>query len=144
MEDHLRAVHLLVVRICLLINLKILIYFLIYSACVYNGNDDLSAFYIDGCLGPVANLATAQTAGIAVINTCLLILAFVFGAELINIYPRKPKSDAQNNNKQQESSQTNNQEQNQPYPHQYGQYYSPNTDPNSYYNYDVPTNRIYL
>jgi hypothetical protein len=51
---------------------------------IYASNST-SSFYLSGCLAPIANVALSQIVGIAVINTCLMILSFVCFIKLIMI-----------------------------------------------------------
>jgi hypothetical protein len=94
---------------------------------------------------PVANIAFSQITGIAVINTCLTILAFVTFGMLIHLFGTI--ADPNNSNNKQP---TQNgiyqgqqiQQQAQQYP--YEQHYVNDANPNPYYIYTDPTYQTYL
>lgn len=89
--------------------------------CVFNSANSSTNFYVSGCLGPVANTIASQITGIAVINVCLAILAFVFLLVLTHMVP--PKNEAKDKDDQQDETQ-------QPYqPMQNGGYVMNSTVP---------------
>lgn len=49
-----------------------------------NSNSTMNSFYVRGCLEPISNTVVSQITGIAVINVCLMILAFVFAMILVH------------------------------------------------------------
>jgi hypothetical protein len=101
--------------------------------CVFNANNGSSSFYVSGCLEPVSNIGFSQITGIAVINTCLTILAFVYFVELLNLFPNN--ADSNNANNKQPVKNEIRQEQQQQYYN--GGYYVYSNDPNQYYTYNV-------
>jgi hypothetical protein len=67
---------------------------------VFNANNSTTSFYLGGCLVPVANIGLSQITGIAVINTCLKILAFVYFAKLIILFLNTTNPNNSNNGQQ--------------------------------------------
>ncbi len=118
--------------------------FVFFLDCIFSANNGTSSFYVNGCLIPVASVAFSQITGIAVINSCLTILAFVCSAKLINLFPE----DSDTNKKQPRENEINQAQQQQPQQHQYpytvnGEY-STNNYPRSPYLNNAPTYRTYL
>jgi hypothetical protein len=89
------VIHLVDVSIVILINdLKTYLYSSFYFLdCRLYASNNTGSFYLSGCLAPIANLAFAQIVGIAVINTCGFILAFVCVVKLFMVIRQHPEPD---------------------------------------------------
>lgn len=119
--------------------------------CVFNAYNSTTSFYVSGCLEPISNRAFAQIAGIIVINTCLLILAFVNFGKLITIFKKERKADSEKNQYIDGNSSNDAQNSQQQYPDHpyyidgYNQYPSYNYNyPNSNFDYNTPNRSFYL
>ena len=99
---------------------------------MFNAGNSSNAFYVEGCIAPVADILVFQITGIAIMNVCLVILAIVIIPILIFMFPAAfDQSNPQN--KQHLSDQREEERQN---PN--GGYYDP-AAPGGYYSYPQPT-----
>ncbi len=114
---------------------------------MFSASNGTSSFYVSGCLVPISNIGFSQITGIAVINTCLTILAFVYFAKLITVF-QSNNNQNDSNNKQPNQNRTyqnqtwQQQQQQQQYPHD--PYYATYNNPNPYYTYHDSTYKTYL
>ena len=112
-----------------------------YLDCVFQASNGTSSFYIDGCFRFVANIGFSQITGIAVINTVLLILAFVNFAKLITVFRANPDKNNPYNQQEQQGAYQYTQDpqgqyqyaQNPQGQYQYDPYYTNYDNQNAYY-----------
>jgi len=102
---------------------------------VFNAGNSSNNFYVGGCIAPVANIVVSQITGIAVINICLAILAFVF----IPILAQYKASVIDDPNAKQSLP---NDMQQPPMQVQNGGYYMDNSNPMPYNAYPGPVNTV--
>ncbi|CAF1225823.1 unnamed protein product [Adineta ricciae] len=66
------------------------------GVCTFNAGNGSRNFYVRECLEPISNTVVSQITGMAVINVCLAILAFVFVLVLIHMFPSENQAQDKN------------------------------------------------
>ncbi|CAF1057657.1 unnamed protein product [Adineta ricciae] len=66
------------------------------GVCTFNAGNGSTNFYVRGCLEPISNTVVSQITGMAVINVCLAILAFVFVLVLMHMIPSENQAQDKN------------------------------------------------
>lgn len=110
---------------------------------MFNASSDATSFYLGGCLVPVANIGLSQITGIAVINTCLAILAFVYFAKFITVF-KNTTNPNNSNNGQQYQGEINQVQQQQQQPYPSDPYYMDYSYPYPYYISDDSNYKTYM
>ena len=113
--------------------------------CVFLATNGTGSFFLEGCYRQIANRGASQITGIAVINTFLLILAFVNFAKLVTVFRQDPNKNDIYNQHQTPAQYTPEQiQQQQQQQYQYDPYYGNYNNQNTYYAPNDPNYKMYL